>query len=106
MENIIEEKWLLERARRSASFGEDIHLLRFATQGSLIEYSPSLKNTVAVRRSWKRGDIKNFSRRSRSRLNKKIAMLQRGNLPLFVTLTYHLEIPENFEGYKYHLHPT
>jgi hypothetical protein len=49
------------------------------------------------------GRISSFSVRSRSRLNRKISMISHGYLPLFVTLTYHLDIPKDFEGYKTHL---
>lgn len=50
------------------------------------------------------GKISSFSVRSRSRLNKKIATVRKNHIPVFVTLTYHLDWPENFEGFKYHLH--
>jgi hypothetical protein len=50
------------------------------------------------------GKINSFSRRSRSRLNKRIATIKRDRLPLFVTLTYHEQIPDSFEGYKAQLH--
>ncbi len=79
------------------------HIFRFAETGSLMEFSPRFKVAVSKKRTWRRSEISAFSVRSRSRLNRKIAMLQHGQLPLFVTLTYHLEIPQNFEGYKNHL---
>jgi len=50
------------------------------------------------------GKIKSFSRRSRSRLNKRIASLTKNEMPLFVTLTYGKQYPEDFETFKYHLH--
>lgn len=77
-------------------------IVRFSPQGSLVEVSPKLGGGSGRRSP--RGEISAFSVRSRSRLNKKIAMLKRDILPLFVTLTYHNDIPESFEGYKYHLH--
>ncbi|MBI5945362.1 MAG: hypothetical protein HY864_13415 [Chloroflexi bacterium] len=80
------------------------HIIRFAERGSLMEFSPRFSLTHQVKRTWRRGEISAFSVRSRSRLNRKISMITHNSLPLFVTLTYHLEIPQNFEGYKYHLH--
>lgn len=84
------------------SSADNVHIVRFAPQGTLMEFSPRL-GTTCIRRSL-RGDITSFSVRSRSRLNKTLAMVNREALPLFVTLTYHLEYPSDFEGYKYHLH--
>jgi len=81
---------------------EQTHIMRFTPAGSLMEFSPRLQVSKFSR--GKRGEIQSFSLRSRSRLNRKIAMLSRGVLPSFVTLTYHTDIPESFEGYKYHLH--
>lgn len=50
------------------------------------------------------GKIRSFSRRSRSRLNKKIATIRKSEIPCFVTLTYHEQYPTDFEEFKYHLH--
>lgn len=50
------------------------------------------------------GKIRSFSRRSRSRLNKKIASIRKNQIPCFVTLTYHNQYPTEFEDFKYHLH--
>jgi len=50
------------------------------------------------------GKIRSFSRRSRSRLNKKIATVRKSEIPCFVTLTYHEQYPTDFEEFKYHLH--
>lgn len=95
-------------------------VITFAPQGALIELSPNFKQTetISMRRhivggghftfhvsrkqskNEKRGEIVGFSRRSRSRLNKKMAMLKKHHLPLFVTLTYHEDYPERFEGFK------
>ena len=77
-------------------------IIRFAPQGSLIELSPRFQGSVFNRVP--RGEVSSFSVRSRSRLNKKIAMLSRGVLPYFVTLTYHAKMPSDFTGYKYQLH--
>lgn len=82
---------------------DNFYIIRFAPQGTLIEFSPRLGSSGRSRPSL-RGDVTSFSVRSRSRLNKNLAMVNRSVLPLFVTLTYHLEYPLDFEGYKYHLH--
>ena len=79
------------------------HIIRFAPAGSLMEFSPRYKAGIFKNRSWRRGEISAFSFRSRSRLNRKLSLLSRGSLPLFVTLTYHLDIPQDFQGYKHHL---
>lgn len=52
----------------------------------------------------KRAEVKGFSIRSRSRLNRKIAMLKKHHLPLFVTLTYGENYPLEAAEYKKHLH--
>lgn len=78
------------------------HFLTFAPEGSLIEYSPRGIGVPARRGS--RGEVAGFSVRSRSRLNKKLAMIKKHLLPCFVTLTYHEDYPLDFEGYKMDLH--
>jgi len=81
---------------------QDVHYIRFAPKGSLIEFSPRFPARVC--RTSQRGDVEGFSVRSRSRLNKKISMVNKDALPCFVTLTYHNDYPDNFETFKYHLH--
>jgi len=81
---------------------EQLHIIRFAPKGSLIEFSPRL--TPRVRRPSARGEVAGFSVRSRSRLNKTISTINKNHLPCFVTLTYHNDFPVEFEDFKYHLH--
>jgi hypothetical protein len=95
--------------------------ITFAPEGRLIEFTPrikymqevSLKNFVvgggsysfAVNRGVSgggglRGEVNGFSRRSRSRMNKKMNMLKKHCLPSFITLTYGESYPTDFEVYK------
>jgi hypothetical protein len=50
-----------------------------------------------------RGAIKTFSYNSRRRLMRRIAQLRKDKLPLFVTLTYPNEFPQDSKVYKEHL---
>jgi hypothetical protein len=100
--NYFKPEFLNEKKSQIADEENLLHIVRFAPQGSLVEFSPRSTEKKIYNRS-PRGEITAFSVRSRSRLNKKIAMLKRDILPLFVTLTYHNDISETFEGYKYHL---
>jgi hypothetical protein len=109
------------------------HLIRFAPQGSLMEYTytatnPRVSQTFTKEKyegntynvpgielnfkslssqpkaKWTlRGKVKGFSWRSRSRLNKKMAMLKKHHLPIFLTLTYGEVYPQEVEQYKKHL---
>jgi|CXWL01.1.fsa_nt_gi hypothetical protein len=103
-------------------------IINFAPQGSLVEMSPRspltekcqssvLQPDGSVRKAdyvfyvdrkrikkSERGEVVGFSVRSRSRLNRKISMLKKHHVPLFVTLTYHLEYPDDFKEYKKQLH--
>jgi len=94
--------FLARERNNDKKFDGGPQLLRFAVEGSLIEYKPKTKDNP-IKRGWVRGDVEGFSVRSRSRLNKTIATLNKNVLPFFCTLTYHQTIPENFEGYKKHL---
>jgi hypothetical protein len=75
-----------------------------AVQGTLLEFTPKGLAGIPKHSGKAKGTrIKGFSDRSRSRLNRKLATLKKHYVPLFVTLTYHEEHPEGFEGYKYDL---
>lgn len=77
-------------------------VITFAPAGSFA--SLKIKGVPARTAKHERGRIQNFSIRSRSRLMQKIAQLKRHNLPLFVTLTYPEDYPNDYKTYKYHLH--
>jgi len=69
--------------------------------GSLVEVSKNRINPYAgKKRDWVRGKIKKFSKRSRSRLMRTLAKISKQVMPLFITLTYPAEYPENYEVYK------
>jgi hypothetical protein len=72
--------------------------ITFAVQGEYI----GLKNYGfrPVTNKFQRGKIGGFSKKSRSRLNAKIAMLNKNIIPVFVTLTYPDKFSNNFEDYK------
>jgi len=69
-------------------------------QGSLIKVTKkrtSLNNNSEVTR----GKIRGFSRKSRSRLLNRLAMINKNEgMPLFITLTYPKEFPKENEVYK------
>lgn len=74
--------------------------LQMAPQGSLVK----MKSTGGVMAGGGlRGVVSGFSNSSRSRMLQAVARLQRGALPLFVTLTYPADFPTSREVYKYHL---
>ena len=73
----------------------------FAPQGDYLALKRTGCKSIA---GGKRGEIKSFSKASRSRLMKRISQVQKHKLPLFVTLTYPEEFPGDFEIYKKHLH--
>jgi len=109
-------------------------VVRFATEGSLIEMTHNNMVTATEKiicrdefRGYKysyhagdvsfhremgessrqekiRGDVVGFSVRSRSRLNKKMAMLKKHVIPLFVTLTYGKNFPLDTRVSKERLH--
>ena len=66
--------------------------------------SLALRGVTARSAKFERGEIRQFSIKSRSRLMQKIAMLNKTVMPLFVTLTYPERFPTDFEVYKYDLH--
>jgi len=49
------------------------------------------------------GDIKSFSYRSRSRMGMLLASLDSSKMPVFITLTYHEDFPQDNDVVKYHL---
>jgi hypothetical protein len=59
--------------------------------GSLFQMRRSRVEGAPVRGGGQRGKVKDFSRESRMRILRLIASLKRGELPVFVTLTYHHE---------------
>jgi len=76
---------------------QKIHkVTRYNAQTGEVTYKTIVEDTPS------KGRINGFSRRSRSRLNRKISMLKKGEdyLPLFMTLTYHNNWSNNFEDYK------
>jgi len=68
----------------------------FRLRSSKWEYKKSVQH--------KRGKIKGFSFRSRSRMMQKLSQVKRGHLPYFVTLTFGEIYPTDKKAYKYLLH--
>lgn len=69
--------------------------------GSLVEVTKNRINPYAgQKRDWTRGKVKKFSKRSRTRLMRTLAKINRRKLPLFVTLTYPSEFPNDYQIYK------
>jgi len=69
--------------------------------GSLIEATKNRSNPYAgQKRDWVRGKVKKFSKRSRSRLMRTLAKINKRILPLFITLTYPAEFPADPQVYK------
>lgn len=74
------------------------------TEGSLIKVSKNRKNHHADQtRDWVRGQVKGFSKASRRRIQRKLAKLDKNQIPVFVTLTYPSEWPEDPQEWKRHL---
>jgi hypothetical protein len=70
--------------------------------GSLLKVSKKRINPYkGGKRDWTRGKITKFSKRSRSRMMRKMAKINKSELPLFVTLTYPKEYSNNSEDWKY-----
>lgn len=74
--------------------------VRIYKDGSLIEVSKNRLPKDCENESFKRGEITGFSRKSRMRLLKKMSTLQKTDRPLFITLTYPSEFPNDKEIYK------
>lgn len=78
---------------------------RRQTVSASVHYQLGVVSSISISdQVGKRAEVKGFSVRSRSRLNKKIAMLKKHELPLFVTLTYGDNYPVEATEYKRHLH--
>ena len=75
----------------------------YAPDGDFIELKAKGFHTPRSN-TFQRGTITEFSRKSRSRLLKKVAQLKRGVLPLFVTLTYPDAFPADWKTVKKHAH--
>lgn len=75
--------------------------LKVWADGSLVAVDKNRINPFkGSKRDWVRGEISGFSRRSRSRLMRKLAKIDKTELPLFITLTYPDEFPTDSEIYK------
>lgn len=70
-------------------------------QGSLLTVSKCRKNPYeGCTRDATRGEITEFSVKSRRRLMQTMAKVNKGDLPQFITLTYPAEYSENFKDWK------
>ena len=78
------------------------HIISFAPAGDLVAVNRTGLYTRAGA-SVVRGQITGFSARSRSRLQRKIALLRRTSLPVFLTLTYPADYPGDMVSVKGHL---
>jgi len=75
--------------------------ITFYSDGSLLMVTKNRLNPYAGnKRDWIRGKVTKFSRRSRTNLMRTLAKISKKKLPLFVTLTYPAEYPEDHEVYK------
>jgi hypothetical protein len=77
----------------------DGSLLKVSRGDSFKLYRKKKKREV----DWKRGKISSFSSASRRRLMRKLAMINKTDLPLFITLTYPNHYPDDAVTYKAHL---
>lgn len=75
-------------------------IVEFAPEGEYMALR--LTGTGKMPSKSERGQIRGFSLKSRSRLMKMLAKLNKRYIPLFVTLTYHEKYPD-MEGAKQHL---
>jgi hypothetical protein len=83
---------------------EKMGSIQLYIDGSLISVSKNRLNPYAgQKRSWTRGKIKGFSKASRRRLMRKLAVLDKNKLPQFMTLTYPKIYPLQSEVWKYQL---
>lgn len=71
-------------------------VIDYYPDGQFIKVNTPWKYKKTTRKESKRGKIKHFSRKSRSRLMNKFAMLNRYELPYFLTLTY----PDKYPSVK------
>jgi len=70
-------------------------------QGSLLTVSKCRKNPYeGCSRDATRGEITEFSVKSRRRLMQTMAKVNKGDMPQFITLTYPAEYSENFKDWK------
>ena len=70
-------------------------------QGSLLTVSKNRKNPYeGVSRDGMRGEITEFSVKSRRRLMQSMAKVNKGDLPQFITLTYPAEYSDDFRDWK------
>jgi hypothetical protein len=92
----------IAREKEKSSREEALYSFEVATQGSYLALKAS---GMPARGGGIRETVKGFSRGSRRRLFQKLAKLKQDEnaLPLFVTLTYPAEYPEDHQTYKYHL---
>jgi hypothetical protein len=76
-------------------------VIKVYIDGSLLEVSKNRLSANGKKDQPIRGEITGFSKKSRLRLLKKLAMIDKNNgLPLFITLTYPSEFPTEKEIYK------
>lgn len=76
----------------------------FRDGGSVVEVRPG-RADLRYRQAGggRRGNVQQFTKASRRRLLRRVGSLERAVLPLFVTLTYPAEWPENPREWKRHL---
>lgn len=79
-------------------------IIEVAPQGDYMSLRYKKARGLWMSKPEKRGEVRAFSVKSRSRLMKKISQLNKSVMPIFVTLTYPSVFPKDFEEYKYHVH--
>lgn len=75
-------------------------VIKIYTDGSLIEVSKNRLSVKVYEDMPTRGKVTGFSKKSRLRLLKRMGQVNKSELPLFVTLTYPAEFPNDKSVYK------